>query len=375
MEINCELQSGFGFSATGAEKYKCVVTSELEIKLPKSEIRSLTVVHERRKSVQDVWYLEVEQKLVEFIPRPLLGFFPKLSELTIRYCRLKEVSRNDFIGLETLDILNLNYNEIKSLPDDLFANMKMLRCIEISFNKLEDVNVKLLDSLNREKLLLFSLNVNPKINFCYKNHQQAATTWRSLVEAVRICKPTMLKVGDHKEKLQRLVTLGLQPDFVIRAESEEFKVHKSILLPQSSVFEAMLANDSLEAQTNEVKIEDFSASAIKDFVYFLYMGDVENSDNSYELFGLAEKYNIGNLKVLSEKLICDNLESSNVLAVFNLGIFHSSPKLRQSAFSEIARMLPDTEFQPEMMNDPRKLNKIVTKKVQKLMQVNSQLTL
>lgn len=52
-----------------------------------------------------------------------------------------------------------------------------------------------------------------------------------------------------------------------------------------------------EGQTNEIDIVDFDANTIENFVKWLYLGEIESDELALELYFLAQKYLIEDLKV------------------------------------------------------------------------------
>ena len=71
-----------------------------------------------------------------------------------------------------------------------------------------------------------------------------------------------------------------------------------MLTVQSSVFKAAMSNDGLiEAQTNVIKIKDASAEPVESLVEFLHLGTIRLEYMNEELFELADRYDVKDLKV------------------------------------------------------------------------------
>lgn len=53
----------------------------------------------------------------------------------------------------------------------------------------------------------------------------------------------------------------------------EFKVHKAVVVPHSSVIRAAVQGRFLEAQTNVIDMDSFQPHTVRQLVDFMYMGD------------------------------------------------------------------------------------------------------
>lgn len=153
-----------------------------------------------------------------------------------------------------------------------------------------------------------------------------------------------------------IVANELSTDDMVMAEMREF--HKNVLGLYSSVFAAMFENDMEENKTGRMKIVDFSASAVEQFLGFLYTGCVPDDVNAMELFALATKYDVSNLMTLSEEAILKNVGVENALDIFNLGHLYSSNALKQEAF-QIQEMFPGKCLSSALINDPEGLKKLI----------------
>jgi Leucine-rich repeat (LRR) protein len=77
-------------------------------------------------------------------PRELHNIFPRLKAIDITDCGLKELIREDFVGLENIEGLYIQSNQIAALPDDLFENMNKLTRVSFWNNKLGRITSQLL---------------------------------------------------------------------------------------------------------------------------------------------------------------------------------------------------------------------------------------
>lgn len=76
------------------------------------------ITSERDEDVQR-FYASFNDKL-EYLPANLGETFPNLTELHANVCAIKEISKENFEGLNQLRELHLNFNQIESIDNDTF---------------------------------------------------------------------------------------------------------------------------------------------------------------------------------------------------------------------------------------------------------------
>merc|ERR1719228_2573599 len=81
-------------------------------------------------------------------------------------------------------------------------------------------------------------------------------------------------------------------DVKICCEDKIYGCHKLVLISQSEVFERMLSSKMKEATSGEIKITDISAKTMKDLLFFLYHGTLNETEINGALLKAAEKYEI-----------------------------------------------------------------------------------
>jgi len=129
-----------------------------------------------------------------------------------------------------------------------------------------------------------------------------------------------------KEQLAQFPTLGKFPakffmnnelsDVKIYCEDEIFDCHKFVLSGQSEVFKTMLIdNEMTEARTGEINITDISANTMKDLLFFLYNGKLDDSKITGQLLIAAKKYEILHLIHVCVQCMMENLTRENVVNV------------------------------------------------------------
>lgn len=97
-------------------------------------------------------------------------------------------------------------------------------------------------------------------------------------------------------------------------DGKVLKCHKAILAARSPVIEAMFSNDMEEAQTNIVKIKDFSFETINQMLRYVYCKKISKLDKiAHDLIYAADKYQIDELKTICSDSLIMNLSADNVL--------------------------------------------------------------
>jgi len=139
---------------------------------------------------------------------------------------------------------------------------------------------------------------------------------------------------------------------IILVKNVEFKVHRNILGIASPVFAAMFSHkDVKENEENQMKIVDFSAEAVREFLCFIYTKAVpENATNAMELYELAAKYEVPCLMSIAEDMILDSINNENAYEVLILGNLYNNKYMRDDAFDEIKSLFTYKEL-PESLKD------------------------
>lgn len=115
-EISCESFGVFGNKS-------CI--------LGETEINSAnTVIAERDETVEAMW-MHNNQK-ASYLPNKLAEKFPNIVLYQADRCSIKEISRDNFWGLNSLRELDLNDNQIESLKDGTFEGLLNLHFLRLS---------------------------------------------------------------------------------------------------------------------------------------------------------------------------------------------------------------------------------------------------
>jgi speckle-type POZ protein len=121
-------------------------------------------------------------------------------------------------------------------------------------------------------------------------------------------------------------------DVNIICDNKTIRCHKSILSARSSVFQAMFHHDMKENKNGEVIISDLDFSTVNDMVRYIYSGRVEDIANkAAALISAADKYDLKDLKSLSERSLVESLGVEQVLDILILADLHKATHLREKA--------------------------------------------
>lgn len=355
--------------------YTCIITSS-SITKRNTEINSIVGIHRSGKTGQDVEAVEFKDTIVEYFPRGLNKIFPGLIALRINNCGLLEITRDDLKGLEDLEMLNLAKNELISLADDLLEDMSKLKVIRCDENQIRYMSSKVIKPvMNTVEIVNFSKNKKIdsfSINSYSSNYHSIPV--EELMQKIDVsCDPPLLvktSNDDFRIKFAKgfesLWLNGQLSDFTINVGAKKFLVHKNVLAISSSRFAKMFADEKMENHAKELNIEDLQEKSVEDFLRYLYTGNITEDINAEEIFSLAAKLNIPELKRLTENLIEDNIEESNALKVFCLGHAYESDKLKQAsqeaALIEVKKMFPDKTISNSLMENPQALKELIETK-------------
>lgn len=110
------------------------------------------------------------------------------------------------------------------------------------------------------------------------------------------------------------------------------KVHRSILTARSRYFHSLLTGGLAESSTDTITIEDSDYKSFRIMLNYLYTAvlDLEDvADVITEVFILACKYGISDLRLQVESIIAYNLSPENAISLLLLADAHQSEGLRQ----------------------------------------------
>lgn len=308
-----------------------------------------------------VEYLVIEQSnLLQYFPRDLHKTFANVTVLMISRCELKEISKDDLMGLEHLEELLLPSNKLRELPDNLLTYMKKLRSIDFSNNLLQTFSSNLLEPV--KELLEFAIFLNnPTINMIFEKNS-ARCDKNTIADFMREIDEKFTPLRLEALKTCENHFTAASSDFKIKAGSQEFAVSKEMLAAKSSVFAAMFRHNYQESQMNQMRIEDFSIKTVRALATYFNEGIAEDNECIVELYELAEKYNIPDLKSACGEVIYKHLDETTAFKLLRLANGYLSEDLRRIAFSKIESMLPLEKLDVMLMDYPEEMEELYYRK-------------
>lgn len=387
MEIECD------YINSRCVKYSCYVHTS-SITEPSTAVKSFNGGHQSGKGNGDVEAVWFSCTTVEYFPINLQMHFANMKILTINQCGLKEISRDDLIGLDRLVDLDLSKNELTTLPDDLFVDMPNLIRVYMYENKIEFASSKLIEPLANNGLEYFSLRGNTSIDTWFNTESSANISIEDfMAEINEKCKkpkgssditayyssvnefmvqsdPEFTAEASTVQENCEIEGTGLEilkgfnelrkssqlTDYVIIAGSKEFRVHKAVLAIQSPVFAKMFASKWINRCLS--KNPDWSAEVVEAFLDYFYEMKRPDKRNVVEVFKLAVKYKVAKLTAICEEIVRDNLSA---FEIFKLASSSNWSELKVAAFRELQGIFGN-ELSDDLIEQPEKLQEIVEAK-------------
>ena len=138
----------------------------------------------------------------------------------------------------------------------------------------------------------------------------------------------------HGQKLLEKLYLnddGLS-DVTIYCEDKIFKCHKVILGGQSKVFKNMLFDSNMvEATSGEIKIVDTPVNVMKNLLFYIYHGNLDDAMITHDLLVAADYYDIPDLVNICVNFMKENLNDENVVKVMTSAYLTNQKELFRMA--------------------------------------------
>ena len=139
-----------------------------------------------------------------------------------------------------------------------------------------------------------------------------------------------------------------------------FPAHKLILSSKSEVFKAMFAKEiqvnKSDTKKDVIKIDDVEVKVIEEMLNFIYTGKAENiAELSQELFKVAIKYQIVDLKAECEEFFIFNLNFENAVDILELARAYELQSLREKVTAFVNKheeiMVKEKSYQEFLCRD------------------------
>lgn len=126
----------------------------------------------------------------------------------------------------------------------------------------------------------------------------------------------------------------------------------------------MFKYEMKENLTNEMDMNDVSADAVKEFLDFVYLRKAfENCVNAMDLFTISTKYQVNELRDLSEALIIRAIDVDNAVEILVMACRYCNNSLKTSAFDCISsNILSGWKLPADLMESPDKIKELIDAK-------------
>lgn len=168
----------------------------------------------------------------------------------------------------------------------------------------------------------------PKVNTYgwsefHKTTDPANVVWRCTCEVeYEGSRPTVAAVApvakvdtNVGEDFLKLLEAGNNSDVTFFVDGEKIKAHKTVLLARSAYFTTMFNSDMRETASGEIEVPDVDPDAFRGLLEYLYGGVRPKSMDkiAMNLFVIADKYGLMNLRDICESSIISNLGAGTVV--------------------------------------------------------------
>lgn len=114
---------------------------------------------------------------------------------------------------------------------------------------------------------------------------------------------------------------------LVGEKEKQFKAHKIILAIRSSFFKGVFYNEMIETKDSIVKLPTISEEIFPNILNYIYTGKIEPNDIQ-EILKIASFLGITSLLEVCDEILTRNLDSDNVLDIFNLSLHYNIESLK-----------------------------------------------
>jgi len=157
--VDFECEFGYKNIANVGELYRCLVKINPSISHSSVTIHNISGNHINNNSHNNITFLAIEKKTVEYLPLNLGEKFKNLVGLKVKNGKLKEIHQDDLKRFTNLKHLNLDDNNLEALDNDLFEFNTKLKIIWLANNKIKSIGKTTFDRLTKLSDLDLSGNI------------------------------------------------------------------------------------------------------------------------------------------------------------------------------------------------------------------------
>lgn len=138
--------------------------------------------------------------------------------------------------------------------------------------------------------------------------------------------------------------------------------HKLVLATRSKVFRSMFTHNTRENQRNTIEMNDVSSKAVKAFIKYLYVEEVDVLEEVDTLLMLADKYDVQCLKRRCENYLEQTVNEKNAIDLFLKAEFLNLQRLKKRSLFVIkknSKTIIDTEDFKRLYQYPHLIREIL----------------
>lgn len=321
--------------------------------------------------------IRFENCLMKKLPKGLSKILPNLEYLSVIYCGLEEISKEDLSGFKELKVLKVKNNELTSLPENLFEENCQIKKISFRRNKLIRVGANILEPLIKLKSADFRDNLS--IDYLFKGSGGVMKTadhilkWseKSLNRLEKKIKMTESNnfpcSGGLNDDIEKLISTDEFKDFKILINGTEFNVHKFLFIARSPVLKELMKQDPV---ADAITLEQIPEEIFKNILDFVYDNKFPSNDVVLETYAAAAKLQIQELKDYTASRLIGLLNDDNALKILFMANEYKNEELKSIAFGHIRGFFPDKILKSELANNPEAVRKLIAakKEIEKLIE-------
>lgn len=180
---------------------------------------------------------------------------------------------------------------------------------------------------------------------------------------------SLLGVGRLIQNFKNLLDNESGCDVTLKTSDHEFRAHRIILSARSPVFASMFQHDMAEKKSGEVDVSDCATSGFEVFLQYMYSGntDTMSPSNVLDLYYIADKYQVCDLKSDCVEYMKNNLAVYNFCDVIALSLRHNESDLQRFATrffcKNVKKIVKTVQWQKYMAENPTQANELFIKAI------------
>ncbi|XP_042415577.1 BTB/POZ domain-containing protein At1g21780-like [Zingiber officinale] len=143
---------------------------------------------------------------------------------------------------------------------------------------------------------------------------------------------------DRLRTISRMFQESMYTDITIQTLDGSLRAHKAVLASSSPVFKCMFLHDLKEKQSSIIKIEDMSTDVCSALLAYMY-GTIKQQDlekHCFPLLAAADKYYLQDLRKCCEKMLLEDINSSNVFERLQAAWLYKLDRLKEDCFKYLS---------------------------------------